>query len=322
MEEKIKVLVLAGPTASGKTSLSVKMAKALNGEIISADSMQVYRRMDVGTAKVTPEEADGIPHHLIDVIDPEEEWNVARFVEEAQEKIREIHARGKLPIICGGTGFYLHALLYAADFEEEEGQEALRVSLEQAMELLGPEVMHERLRQVDPISAEIIHPNNRKRVIRALEYQLLHGEPISDLNARQKERESAYNLAFLVLSMDRSVLYERIERRVDLMLEAGLVEEVERLLAEGLRPGMTAMQGIGYKEIVPYLQGERTLEESVYILKRDTRHFAKRQLTWFRREPDAHFLEMDGKTPEEVLDAALEAFRTLTGTKESLEFTV
>lgn len=288
--EKQKVIVIAGPTASGKTALSIALAKALDGEIISADSMQVYRRMDIGTAKVTPEEADGVPHHLIDIIDPEEEWNVMLFQQKAKEAIQDIASRGKLPILCGGTGFYLRALLYDAQFDEEEGQPELRKQLEREMKELGSEIMHARLREVDPVSAEKIHHHNEKRVIRALEYYMLHQEPISQYNEEQKQKESPYDLCFLALTMDREKLYQRIDLRVDQMVAQGLVEEVKHLLDDGVSPELVSMQGLGYKEIVPYLRGECTLEEAVYILKRDTRHFAKRQLTWFRAQPEVHWL--------------------------------
>ncbi len=289
---KQKLIAIAGPTASGKTSLSVELALRLNGEVISADSMQVYRHMDIGTAKVTKEEAKGIPHHLIDILDPEEEWNVMLFQQKAKEAIADISSRGKIPILCGGTGFYVHALLYDTDFAEEEGDE-LRESLEREMEEQGPEAMHARLLQVDPESAAAIHPNNRKRVIRALEYYMMHGRPISRHNAEQHERSSPYDFLLFGIDMDRAVLYDRIERRVDQMMEEGLVQEVQDLLAQGIRPGMTSMQGLGYKEMIPYLEGKEELEESVRVLKRDTRHFAKRQLTWFRKEKDMIWLRAD-----------------------------
>ncbi len=290
---KPRVVAIAGPTASGKTALSIRIAKEWNGEIISADSMQVYRGMDIGTAKITPEEMQGIPHHLIDIIDPTEEWNVMRFQQMASAAIEDITRRGRLPIICGGTGFYLRALLYGAQFREEPEQAALRKELEAQMESLGPEAMHARLAAVDPEAAEAIHPHNRKRVIRALEYYQLHREPISRHNAAQHENESPYDLIYLAIEMDRAQLYPRIDARVDRMIADGLVAEVQGLLAAGVKAGMTAMQGIGYKEILPYLEGACTLEEAVRILKRDTRHFAKRQFTWFRAEPDIRWIRPD-----------------------------
>lgn len=304
---KQPLLVIAGPTASGKTSLSIAMAKELNGEIISADSMQVYRGMDIGTAKVTPDEMEGVPHHLIDVVDPEEDWNVMLFQQQAKKAIQDIAKRGRLPIVCGGTGFYLRALLYDAQFDEEDGQPAVRKQLEEDMARWGSQILHERLREVDPISACRIHPHNEKRVIRALEYYMLHHEPISRYNEEQRRKPSPYELCYLVLTMNRSRLYERIDHRVDQMLEEGLVEEVQGLLARGAQESWVSMQGLGYKEIVPYLKGKCSLEEAVYILKRDTRHFAKRQLTWFRAEGDARWLDLeDGARP--LAERALEMY--------------
>lgn len=294
MEKKIPLVILAGPTAVGKTALSIELAKALNGEIISADSMQVYRRMDIGTAKITKEEMQGVPHHLIDICEPTEEWNVMRFVKESERLIREIHERGHVPIVAGGTGFYIHALAYGAEFEEEETASELRKELEQ----WSTDDLHNKLKELDPVSAEKIHPNNRKRVIRAVEYAMDTGRPISELNERLKQKESPYALCYLVLNLPREILYDRIEKRIDIMLEQGLVEEVRKLKDEGCDRSMVSMKGLGYKEILAYLDGECSLDEAVTILKRDTRHFAKRQLTWWRGEAEAIFLE---KTPEETL---------------------
>lgn len=285
---KQPLLIIAGPTASGKTALSVELAKRLNGEIISADSMQVYRGMDIGTAKVTPDEMQGVPHHLIDIREPYEEWNVMSFCRLAAEKIEAIASRGKLPILAGGTGFYIHALAYGAEFEEETKSE-----VRERLELRDDGDLYAYLQQVDPASAEAIHPNNRKRVIRALEYYEQTGHRMSELNARLREKEAAYALCFLVLNLDRAKLYERIDSRVDQMLEQGLVEEVRRLQEAGCTRDMVSMKGLGYKEILAYLEGEISLEEAVYVLKRDTRHFAKRQLTWMRREPEAVFLDRE-----------------------------
>lgn len=294
MEKKIPLVILAGPTAVGKTALSIELAKALNGEIISADSMQVYRRMDIGTAKITEEEMQGVPHHLIDICEPTEEWNVMRFVKESERLIREIHERGHVPIVAGGTGFYIHALAYGAEFEEEETASELRKELEQ----WSTDDLHNKLKELDPVSAEKIHPNNRKRVIRAVEYAMDTGRPISELNERLKQKESPYALCYLVLNLPREILYDRIEKRIDIMLEQGLVDEVRKLKDEGCDRSMVSMKGLGYKEILAYLDGECSLDEAVTILKRDTRHFAKRQLTWWRGEAEAIFLE---KTPEETL---------------------
>lgn len=287
---KKPLYIIAGPTAAGKSALAVELAKKLDGEIISGDSMQVYRGMNIGTAKIRPEEMQGIPHHLIDCVDPWEEWNVARFTELARQTAEEIWKRGRIPIVAGGTGFYLHALAYGAEFTPEETGGSCRRKLEEtAAAEGGPQELYRRLMEADPEAAERIHPNNVKRVIRALEFFLQTGHRISEHNDEQKQKESPYELHYNVLSMDRERLYERIDRRVDEMMRAGLVEEVQGLLRQGCERSMVSMQGLGYKEIIAYLAGETTLEEAVYILKRDTRHFAKRQLTWFRRE-EAHWI--------------------------------
>ena len=287
---KKPLYIIAGPTAAGKSALAVELAKKLDGEIISGDSMQVYRGMNIGTAKIRPEEMQGIPHHLIDCVDPWEEWNVARFTELARQTAEEIWKRGRIPIVAGGTGFYLHAVAYGAEFTSEETGGSCRRKLEEtAAAEGGPQELYRRLMEADPEAAERIHPNNVKRVIRALEFFLQTGHRISEHNDEQKQKESPYELHYNVLSMDRERLYERIDRRVDEMMRAGLVEEVQGLLRQGCERSMVSMQGLGYKEIIAYLAGETTLEEAVYILKRDTRHFAKRQLTWFRRE-EAHWI--------------------------------
>ena len=287
---KKPLIILTGPTAVGKTSLSIALAKAVNGEIISADSMQVYRHMDIGSAKVTAEEMQGIPHFLIDEFDPAEEFHVVRFQEYAKRYIREIQERGHIPILVGGTGFYIQSVLYDIDFTEQDEDTALRNHYAQLAEEHGNAYLHEMLRQVDPVSAEMIHANNVKRTIRALEYFEKTGEPISRHNEEERAKESPYDFRYFVLTDERAHLYERIDHRVDLMLEAGLVEEVKRLRAQGCHKGMVSMQGLGYKEILSWLEGEISYEEAVYLLKRDTRHFAKRQLTWFRRERDVIWL--------------------------------
>ena len=309
-EKKIPLLILAGPTASGKTSLSIEMAHRLGGEIISADSMQVYRGMDIGTAKVTRDEMQDVPHYLIDICDPipkrpEEEWNVMRFVKEAEALIEKIHKNGHLPILVGGTGFYIHALAYGAEFEEEPVVPEIRNSLE----LLSTEELTARLAKVDPLSAERIHPNNRKRVIRAIEYYEMNGSPISEMNDRLKEKDSSYRLCYLVLDLSRDVLYERIDRRVDKMIEDGLVQEVRSLYEAGATSDLVSMKGLGYKEILSYLKGEITLDDAVYILKRDTRHFAKRQLTWWRGEKDAIFVPAEPRIT--LADRACNVARSL-----------
>lgn len=285
------MIILTGPTAVGKTAASIGLAKAVNGEIISADSMQVYREMDIGSAKITEEEMQGVPHHLIDVLDPEEDFNVVLFQQLAKQAMEEIYAKGKIPVVTGGTGFYIQALLYDIDFTENDADYGYRSELEQTAKEKGAEYLHEKLREVDPESAEQIHANNVKKVIRALEFFHKTGTKISEHNAREREKESPYRFAYFVLTDERARLYERIDRRVDLMIENGLVGEVDRLRKRGLKKDTVSMQGLGYKEILDYLEGNYSLEEAVRIIKRDTRHFAKRQLTWFRRERDVIWLD-------------------------------
>lgn len=290
---KQPLIILTGPTAVGKTALSIELAKVLKGEIISADSMQVYRHMDVGSAKVTKEEMDGVPHHLIDVLEPSEEFNVTRFQSMAKEAMKGIYERGHVPIVVGGTGFYIQALIYDIDFKDNDDSTVIRAELEQIGAEQGAEKLHEMLSEIDPESAEAIHANNMKRVIRAIEYYRMTGQKISEHNKEEHEKESPYDCFYYVLTCDRARLYERIDQRVDLMFEQGLVEEVKHLKEMGCHRGMVSMQGLGYKEILDYLDGICTLEEAEYILKRDTRHFAKRQLTWFRRERDVRWLKLE-----------------------------
>lgn len=298
------LIILTGPTAVGKTALSIALAKAVNGEIISADSMQVYRHMDIGSAKITREEMEGVPHHLIDILEPWEDFHVVAFQRHCKEAIAEIYRRGRMPILVGGTGFYIQAVLRDIDFTENEEDAGYRKELELLAASEGKEKLHRMLAEVDAPSAEAIPAGNVKRVIRALEFYHLTGQRISEHNERERERENAYNACYFVLNDDRDRLYERVDRRVDLMLEQGLVEEVKRLREMGCRRGQTSMQGLGYKEILDYLEGECTLEEAVYLIKRDTRHFAKRQLTWFRRERDVIWLnrpEFPAEHQDEVI---------------------
>lgn len=290
MQQK-PMIILTGPTAVGKSALSVKLAKKINGAVISADSMQVYRHMDIGSAKITPEEMQGVTHYMIDELEPDEEFHVVRFVTMAKEYLKEIYADGKIPIIAGGTGFYIQALLYDIDFTEQQCDETYRRQLEDLAREHGAEYLHGILRKVDPASAEAIHANNIKRVIRALEFYHLSGKKISEHNETERQKQSPYNFAYFVLTDERAKLYERIDRRVDAMIEAGLVEEVKKLKSLGCSREMVSMQGLGYKEILAYLDGGCTLEEAVYIIKRETRHFAKRQLTWFKRERDVIWLD-------------------------------
>lgn len=291
--EKKPLIVLTGPTAVGKTALSIGLAKAIGGEIISADSMQVYKHMDIGSAKIMPDEMEGVPHYLVDVLEPSEEFHIARFQEMAKAAINEIYSRGHIPILVGGTGFYIQSITRDIDFTENDGDMTYRHELEEYAKLHGGEELHKRLQQIDPKAADEIHANNVKRVIRALEYFHQTGQPISQHNEEQKQKETPYDLRYFVLNDIRSRLYERIEKRIDLMLEQGLVDEVKRLKDMGYTRDMVSMQGLGYKEILAYLDGEYSLEEAVYILKRDTRHFAKRQLTWFKREQDVIWINKD-----------------------------
>lgn len=291
MGSKNKLIILTGPTAVGKTTLSIQLAKRIGGEIVSADSMQVYKYMDIGSAKIKREEMNGVSHHLIDVLDPDDEFHVFRFQEMAKEAIKGIYAREHMPIIVGGTGFYIQALLYDIAFGQEEDHNDLRERLERTAEEKGSAFLHACLKEVDPDSAQAIHPNNQKRVIRALEFYELNGFPISEHNKREREKEAAYDFCYFVLNDERDLLYRKIDLRVDEMLEKGLVEEVRKLKEMGFSKEMVSMQGLGYKEILSYLDGACTLEEAVYLIKRDTRHFAKRQLTWFRRERDVIWIE-------------------------------
>ncbi|MBQ7469493.1 MAG: tRNA (adenosine(37)-N6)-dimethylallyltransferase MiaA [Pseudobutyrivibrio sp.] len=300
------LVILTGPTAVGKTALSINLAKAINGEIISADSMQVYKKMDIGTAKVMPEEMDGVKHYLIDAIEPTEDFHVVRFQKMVLEAMDEIYAKGKIPIICGGTGFYIQAILYDIQFTEQEIDENYRKSLEDFADENGNEALHERLNEVDPESAASIPAANRKRVIRAIEYFHQTGEKFSVHNEREKQRTSPYNFAYFVLNDDRAILYNRIDKRVDIMMKAGLLDEVKMLLSLGCKPGMTSMDGIGYKEIISYLDGNITLEEAVELIKKNSRNYAKRQLTWFRREKEVTWLDKTVlKDDKQLLDYIL-----------------
>lgn len=290
-QKKLPLVILTGPTAVGKTKLSVELAKAIGGEIISADSMQVYRGMDIGSAKVTPEEMQGIPHYLIDEFDPQEEFHVVRFQEYAKKYIQKIIQNGKIPILVGGTGFYIQAVLYDIDFTENGSDTTFRDQLQNIADTQGADVLHQMLREVDPKSADTIHANNVKRVIRALEFYQETGQRISEHNEAERVKESPYQFAYFVLNDEREQVYKNIDLRVDQMIEQGLIEEVKTLKAKGCTKDLVSMQGLGYKEILDYLDGTLPLDEAVRILKRDTRHFAKRQLTWFRRERDVIWID-------------------------------
>lgn len=287
---KKPLIILTGPTAVGKTDLSISLAKAVSGEIISADSMQVYKKMNIGTAKITPEEMEDVPHHLIDVLDPAEDFNVFLFKELALKAMDEIYERGHIPILTGGTGFYIQSVIYDIDFSEETGDKEYRNHLQSLADTKGSEYLYEMLKEVDPEAAIEIHSNNIKRVIRALEYHHFTGEKISTHNREQRAKESPYNFAYFVLNDLRDNVYDRINQRVDIMVKNGLVEEVKSLMAEGYTRNLVSMQGLGYKEIIDALNKDITIEEAIYRIKLETRHFAKRQLTWFRREKDVIFL--------------------------------
>lgn len=303
---KKSLIILTGPTAVGKTKASIALAKAVNGEIISADSMQVYKYMDIGTAKITTEEMDGVNHYLIDDLLPNQEFSVAVFKEMALKAMNEIYEKGKIPIIVGGTGFYIQALLYDIDFSEVEGH-PYREELEGFANEHGANALHHRLLEIDPQAANDIHENNVKRVIRAIEYYYENGRKISEHNALEREKESPYTFCYIVLNDKREHLYSRIDSRIDIMKDQGLVEEVEGLLQAGYSRDLVSMQGLGYKEIVAYLEGEISLEEALRILKRDTRHFAKRQITWFKRERDVQWIQKDAYEydEEKIKDAII-----------------
>ena len=288
---KQPLVILSGPTAVGKTALSIELAKSINGAIISADSMQVYKGMDIGSAKIMPEEMQGIPHYLIDVLEPEEEFNIVRFQEMAKKALKEIYGKGQIPIIAGGTGFYIQSLLYDIDFSNQDTNDSYRKQLEEFAKIHGAEALHEQLKEIDPVSYETIHANNIKRVIRALEFYHLSGEPISAHNEKERQKDSPYNFAYFVLNDDRQTIYDKIDVRVDIMVKNGLLDEVKALKTKGYHKQMVSMQGLGYKEILSYLDGECTLEEAIYTIKLETRHFAKRQLTWFRREKDCIWMD-------------------------------
>ena len=318
---KKPLIVLTGPTAVGKTDLSIKLAQKINGEIISADSMQVYKYMNIGTAKVTPDEMCGIPHHLIDVLSPDTDFNVSVFQKMAKKAIAEIYDNGRIPIIVGGTGFYIQSVLYDIDFAEEESTN-IREELEKKAETEeGRTELYNKLKEVDPASCEKIHFNNIKKVIRALEFYYLNDKPISEHNEAERQKESIYNSTYFVLTMDREKLYNRCDRRVDLMIEQGLVDEVKSLYDKGLlHKGSTASQGIGYKEITENLDNldanseetsQQMLDAAIDTIKKNTRHYVKRQLTWFRRERDVIWIDKDEfKDDEQILEHMIDILKT------------
>ena len=308
---KEKLIILAGPTASGKTSVSIDLAKRLNGEIISADSMQVYKYMDVGTAKISRGEMCGIKHHLIDVLDPKEDFNIVKFQNMVKIAIKEITKRGHLPIIVGGTGFYIQSIIYDIDFDNEEDNTSIREEIEREYESLGADYMYERLKKIDSISAQNIHKNNKKRIIRAIEYFMINNAPISSHNETQRNKISPYDFRFFVLNPPRDILYERINQRVDIMVEKGLLKEVKSLKQMGLSKHNISMQGIGYKEIIEYLEGDVSLETAIENIKQNTRHMAKRQVTWFKREKDVIYIDpYSFENNEKIVDYMIEKINT------------
>ncbi|MFC5531872.1 tRNA (adenosine(37)-N6)-dimethylallyltransferase MiaA [Cohnella yongneupensis] len=300
------LLVLVGPTAIGKTALSLQLAKKYNAEIISGDSMQVYRRMDIGTAKLMPEQREGVPHHLIDICEPEHPFSVSEFQRRCTDAIEEITARGRLPMIVGGTGLYVESVCYGFEFREQGADEAYREEQREYAATHGNEALHAKLAAVDPASAAKLHANDVGRVVRALEVHRVTGKPLSEQQsqARGDDKQSPYRLCLIGLTMDRAVLYERIEQRIDEMLSAGLVEEVRGLLESGVPRDAVSMRGLGYKEIAAYLAGEMPYETAVDVLKRDTRHFAKRQLSWFRHMKSLEWVDLDVAAKNNGLFAA------------------
>ena len=301
---KKPLIVVTGPTAVGKTAVSVMLAKRINGSVISADSMQVYKGMDIGSAKVTQEEMQGVAHYLIDILDPKDEFNVYIFKKMAEEAISDIYARGKIPVIAGGTGFYIQALLYDIDFTETDEDEEAGSEMRKFADRYGTRALHDKLRMVDPASADAIHENNVKRVIRALEYYEKTGRRISEHNEEQRSNVSPYDFEYFVINDERAVLYDRINKRVDEMISAGLEAEVRALYDAGMREEDISMKGIGYREFFPYFEDRITLNDVIENIKADTRHFAKRQLTWFRRERDVKWIDMRefGRDKEKITD--------------------
>lgn len=303
-----KVIVLAGPTATGKTDLAIELALMVNGEIISADSAQVYRYMDIGTAKPTPEEQRGIPHHMMDIVYPDEAFSVAQFKALAEAAIRDILARGKVPIVAGGTGLYISSLVYNIQFSETISDQEFRERMKTLAEQYGPEYLHNRLKAIDPISAEKIHPNNVKRVIRALEVYESTGRPISEHQALSRTKPPEFDYRLFGLIMDRQRLYERIEQRTDIMMKKGLADEVARILGMGYPRDLVSLQAIGYKEIAAALYGECSMDEAVQQIKLNTRHLAKRQITWFNSMEGLKWLDtqvLDRRAMLKILADAL-----------------
>ena len=304
---KDKLIILAGPTASGKTAVSIDLAKRIGGEIISADSMQIYRGMDIGTAKITADEMQGVKHYLINVSDPKEDFNIVKFQNMVKCSIEEIKKNGHIPILVGGTGFYIQSIIYDIKFDKEDDNGSIRKVLEEEYDKMGADFMYEKLKKIDSISADNIHKNNKKRIIRAIEYFLINNTLISEHNELQRKKTSPYDFRFFVLNPRRDILYDRINKRVDKMVEKGLVDEVKSLVERGLSIDNISMQGIGYKEIVEYLEGNIPLDKAVENIKQNTRHMAKRQVTWFKRERDVIYIDpFEFENNEKIVDYMVE----------------
>lgn len=317
---KDKLIILAGPTASGKTSVSIDLAKRIGGEIVSADSMQVYRGMDVGTAKIKADEMQGVEHYLINVLDPTEDFNIVKFQDMVKYSIEEIKRNGHTPILVGGTGFYIQSVIYDIDFDTQDDNGDIRKALEEEYDKMGADFMYEKLKKIDSVSAENIHKNNKKRIIRAIEYFLINNALISAHNESQRKKDSPYDFRFFVLNPPRDILYDRINQRVDKMVEEGLVEEVKSLKNAGLSIENISMQGIGYKEILEYLDGEITLDEAIDNIKQNTRHMAKRQVTWFKREKDVIYINpFEFENNEKIVDYMVEKIDTERKDNEQFE---
>ncbi|HZW83799.1 MAG TPA: tRNA (adenosine(37)-N6)-dimethylallyltransferase MiaA [Candidatus Deferrimicrobium sp.] len=303
-------VVIVGPTAVGKTEIAVRLAKLIGGEIISGDSVQVYRKLNIGSAKVTPNEQQGVPHHMIDILNPDEEFSVAMFQKRVKDLIVEITVRGKIPLLVGGTGLYIRSIIDPYEFPDIASDNTIRDSLREIAETAGKEELHRRLAQVDPVSAARLHVNDVTRVVRALEVFQITGSPFSEFqNSVSKEpslEDSPYRLSYFGLTAPREEIYFRINRRVDTMIDKGFVQEVNCLLQEGYSPNLAALQTIGYRHVIKYLRGHTNLEETLRLLKRDTRHFAKRQLTWFRRDPRIVWFDAINSTMSQIVEEMAE----------------
>lgn len=309
MEKKYKLLVLTGPTAIGKTDISLDVARKINGEIISADSMQVYKYMDIGTSKIRSCEMDNIPHHMLDIVSPDEDFTVSNYKNRVTDHIKKINEDGKVPILVGGTGLYINSIVYHLKFTKVKSNEKLREEYNKLVNKHGSRYLHDKLYEVDPISAKRIHENDIQRIVRALEIFHETGKPMSSHNKNFREKNNQYNLSMFALNMDRKKLYSRINKRVNMMLDTGLIEEVQGLMDRGYNRKLVSMQGIGYKEIISYLEGEVGIDEAINTLKRNTRRYAKRQLTWFRRDSRINWINIDEfNNRDEIVDYIIKTF--------------